>query len=106
MSDIDLYTTELNLKRDDIIINTFFIILNSFIMIIFLLYFKSTIKGIKILKYLLFTIFLADIIIRLLCLVNYSIWTSLKEIGSSFVSACQFFFLLAFFEKIYSIKII
>ena len=69
MSDNALYTTELNLKQVDIITNIIFIILTS-IMIIFLFYFKSTIKVIKRLNYLLFLIFLADIIIRLLYLLN------------------------------------
>jgi hypothetical protein len=102
MSDNDLYTTDLNFKKADMIINVSLIILNSLIMVIFLLYFKSTIKVIKTLKYLLFRIFLDDIIIRLLNLLNYSIWTFLKEIGSSFINTFQFFFLLSFFEKIYS----
>ena len=91
-----------NLKNADIILNNFFMIVDVFIMLFYLLYFKITINIIKRLKNLLFRILLIDIIIRLIYNLKYSIWDYLQNMGSSIVSTVQFFLILSFLEKLYS----
>ena len=100
-NNIDTEAAE-NLKNADIILNNIFMIVDVFIMISVLLYFKITIKIINRLKYLLFRIFLTDIIIRLIYLLKYSMWNYFQILSSSFVSTFQFFLFLSFLEKIYS----
>jgi len=105
MSEDDLYESEINFTKADMIIIMFFIVIDIFVMIALLIYFKTTITVIKILRYIIFRILLGDVLIYVLYLIKYSVLDIFKEVDVTIVRTWQFYLIVSFFDEIYSILI-
>ena len=103
MNEDDLKESENNFKKAEMIINIIFIVIDILIWFVLLIYFKTTITVIKILRYILFRIILIDMLIYALYLIKYSVLDIFKGIDVTIVRAWKFYLIVSFFEEIYSI---